>query len=92
MVVEAKALFAQTLDEMMAEQGFSLDAYTYEECKETIERCVEEAYQSAWDEFVMWVTCGDDKRERTKLLIQGLAMGASMFRNPREIHVAARER
>lgn len=79
---EAKELFSRTLGEEMDKAGYAEDfsTYTHKEAEDTIHRCVDEAYQSAWDEFVAWVTCGDDKKERTRMLVKGLSMGGAMFR------------
>lgn len=69
MTVDADQLFATTASRLMAEMGLDYDAYSTEEMHQFYEAIARES-QSCWDEFMLWVACGDDKRERTRILLK----------------------
>lgn len=69
MTVDADELFATTASRLMAEMGLDYDRYSQDEMHVFYE-AIAAANQSCWDEFMLWVACGDDKREQTKLLLR----------------------
>lgn len=69
MTVDADELFSVTASRLMAEMGLDYDRYTVDEMHRFYE-AIAAQNQSCWDEFVLWVTCGDDKRERTRLMLK----------------------
>ena len=69
MTIDADELFALTASRLMAEMGLDYDSYSIDEMHEFYD-AVAAASQSCWDEFMLWVACGEDKRERTKLLLR----------------------
>lgn len=70
-LVDADALFAKACDELMRDMGIGLDSYTEEEIRSlAVACCAENA--AIWDEFCLWVGAGEDKRERTSLLMQAM--------------------
>lgn len=62
-LAEAHKLFSNTLTDMMIERGMMEPRFTNGELRKIIACCVSE-FNSCWDEFVMWVMHGDDKKER----------------------------
>ena len=69
MTVDADELFAVTASRLMAEMGLDYGSYTTEEMHQFYEVVAAES-QSCWDEFMLWLACGDDKRERTRMLLK----------------------
>ena len=68
-LVDADELFTQAATQLMAEMGIGYDRYTKEEMHEFTQAVVAES-SAIWEEFILWVTCGDDKRERTRMLLK----------------------
>lgn len=77
MTVDADQLFSLTASRLMVEMGLDYDRYSVEEMHVFYE-AIAEASESCWDEFMLWVACGDDKRERTRMLLK-----AQMLRGKR---------
>lgn len=68
-LVDADELFTQAATQLMEEMGIGYDRYTKEEMHEFTQAVVAES-SAIWEEFILWVTCGDDKRERTRMLLK----------------------
>ena len=73
MTVDADELFAVTAARLMTEMGLDYGRYSKDEMRVFYE-AIAAASQSCWDEFVMWVACGESKQERTKLLLKAQMM------------------
>ena len=73
MTVDADQLFATTASELMAEMGLDYGAYTKDEMHQFYDAVVAES-QACWDEFMLWVACGEDNRERTRMLLKAQMM------------------
>lgn len=73
MLVDADELFSVTASRLMVEMGLDYDRYSVDEMHQFYE-AIAAASQSCWDEFVMWVACGESKQERTKLLLKAQMM------------------
>ena len=69
MTVDADELFSVTASRLMVEMGLDYGKYTVAEMHQFYEAIAAQS-QACWDEFMLWVACGDDKRERTKLLLR----------------------
>lgn len=79
MTVDADQLFAVTASSLMAEMGLDYDRYTQDEMHQLFEAVAAQS-DSCWEDFMLWVVCGDDKRERTKLRIKAQMLKAQMSR------------
>ena len=73
MVIDADQLFATEVARLMGELGINYDRFTVEEMHQLYAVAVAEA-PAIWDEFMLWVACGDDKRERTRILLKAQIM------------------
>lgn len=69
MTVDADELFSVTASRLMVEMGLDYGKYTVAEMHQFYD-VIAAASESCWDEFMLWVACGDDKRERTKMLLK----------------------
>lgn len=69
MTVDADELFSVTASRLMVEMGLDYDRYSKDEMHQFFD-VIAAASESCWDEFMLWVACGDDKRERTRMLLK----------------------
>lgn len=69
MTVDADELFSVTASQLMGEMGLSYDRYTREEMQVFYDAIVAES-SAIWDEFMLWVAAGNDKRERMRMLLK----------------------
>lgn len=69
MTVDADELFSVTASRLMVEMGLDYDRYSKDEMHQFFD-AIAAASESCWDEFMLWVACGDDKRERTRMLLK----------------------
>ncbi len=73
MLVDADELFAVTASRLMAEMGLDYGSYSIDEMHQFYD-AIAAASSSCWDEFMLWVACGDDRRERTRMLLKAQMM------------------
>lgn len=69
-LLDANELFAQTLEELMHEMGFSLSRYTRDDIRMTVRIACEEAREVSWADFIQWVRFGDDEKAKTRDIIR----------------------
>lgn len=74
MTVDADELFSVTAARLMGEMGLDHEHYTIDEMHQFYE-AVARASDSCWEEFLLWVSCGDDARERTRMLLRAQMLG-----------------
>lgn len=67
--VTADKKFTDALSELMTELGYDYNNYTKKEIDSMLYACCRE-FDSIWDDFVLWVLYGDDKKARTIALIR----------------------
>ena len=73
--IDADDLFAQAASQLMAEMGIGYETYTKDEMHQFVQATTSES-GAIWDEFVLWVTCGDDKKDRTRMVLKAqMAIG-----------------
>lgn len=72
--VDADEVFSVTAARLMGEMGLDYDKYTREEMQQFYD-CICAASESCWEEFLLWVSCGEDRRERTRLLLRAQMLG-----------------
>lgn len=68
-LIDADELFTQAATQLMAEMGIGFETYTKEEMRQFTQAIVSES-AAIWDEFMLWVACGDDKRERMRMMLR----------------------
>lgn len=69
MTIDADELFSVTASRLMVEMGLDYDRYSVDEMHQFYEAIAAQS-QACWDEFMLWVACGDNKRERTRMLLK----------------------
>ena len=72
-LIDRDEYFATAVTRLMGEMGLDYDRFTVEEMHQLYAAAVEQE-QSIWDEFMLWVACGDDRRERTRMLLRAQMM------------------
>ena len=69
MTIDVDELFSVTAARLMGELGLDYSHYTNDEMHQFY-RAIASASQDCWDEFLLWVSCGDDAKERTRMLLR----------------------
>lgn len=69
MTIDVDELFSVTAARLMGELGLNYGRYTTDEMHQFYE-AIASASQSCWEEFLLWVSCGDDAKERTRMLLK----------------------
>ena len=78
-LIDRDEYFATAVSQLMGEMGLNYDRFTVDEMHQLYAAAVEHE-QAVWDEFMLWIACGDDKRERTRILLR-----AQMMKNRRPV-------
>ena len=78
MTVDADELFSVTAARRMSELGLEYGRYTDDEMRQFYDVIVG-ASRSCWDEFMLWVSCGDDAKERTRMLLRAQMIGGRVL-------------
>jgi hypothetical protein len=68
-LIDVDDLFVRAASQLMAEMGIGFETYSKEEMDQ-LTRAVCSESAAIWDEFMLWVACGDDKREKTRMLLK----------------------
>lgn len=68
---DAWDLYAKTMDEIMQEIGISSDRFTREDLHDLARTGFAE-FQKIYDEFVLWVVYGDDKKAQTMAMLRAM--------------------
>ena len=68
-ILSAESIFVSTLESLMNTYHINYDTCSKEAVDYTIRLCTAE-FNSIWDEFMMYVIHGDDKKIKTKMLLK----------------------
>lgn len=68
---DAWDLYAKTMDEIMQEIGISSDKFTREDLHDLARTGFGE-FQKIYDEFILWVIYGNDKRAKTMAILKAM--------------------
>lgn len=74
MTIDADELFSVTAARLMGEMGLDYDRYTNDEMGQFYDAIVSVS-ESCWEDFLLWVSCGDDRKERTRMLLRAQMLG-----------------
>ena len=78
-LIDRDQYFAAAVSKIMGDMGIDYDKYSIEEMHQFFADAVS-VEQECWDELMLWVACGDDKRERTKILLRAQMMKGRRYR------------
>ena len=68
---DAWDLYAKAMDEIMQEIGISSDKFTREDLHDLARTGFGE-FQKIYDEFILWVVYGNDKRAKTMAILKAM--------------------
>lgn len=68
---DAWDLYAKAMDEIMQEIGISSDKFTREDLHDLARTGFAE-FQKIYDEFILWVVYGDDKKAQTMAMLRAM--------------------
>ena len=68
---DAWDLYAKTMDEIMQEIGISSDKFTREDLHDLARTGFAE-FQKIYDEFILWVVYGNDKKAQTMAMLKAM--------------------
>lgn len=70
MLLDVSHAFSTVLTDLMVERGIDRTRFTDRELKQIVAECMRDCYRQGWEEFVLWVLHGDDRRAKTKEVLQ----------------------
>ena len=77
-LLDALDLYAQVMNEILSEMGVDSRNYTREDLHE-LARAGFAEFNKIYDEFVLWVLYGNDKRARTMAMMRAARNGGRLF-------------
>lgn len=81
-LLDSLDVFACVVDELMGDMGLDSRKYTRDEIRYMVRECFS-VHEECWQEFVLWVIYGNDKRAKTLAVMRAGRNLGNIYSNAR---------